>query len=70
MKEIKIKYEQNGNQIIAGCTEETFYGVGSTKEEAVQDMYYQIELFKSTMIECEMEYPTWIDEPYKFVEEV
>lgn len=36
MKEIKIKYEQNGNRIIAGCTTEQFYGSGETKEEAIR----------------------------------
>ena len=69
MKEIKIKYEQNGNRIIAGCLEEQFYGSGETKDEAIKDMEAQIQFFKGTMLECEMEYPSWIDEPYKFVEE-
>ena len=69
MKEIKIKYEQNGNRIIAGCTTKGFYGSGETKEEAIQDMESQIQFFKGTMMECEMKYPSWIDEPYKFVEE-
>ena len=68
MKEIKIKYEQDGNRIIVGCLEEQFYGSGETKEEAIQDMEAQIQFFKGTMLECEMEYPSWIDEPYKFVE--
>ena len=79
MKEIKIKYElTNDKQVIVYCTEEQFSGVApsiwpeiteNAKNLAVQDMLSQIQFFKGTMIECEMEYPTWIDEPYKFVED-
>lgn len=79
MKEIKIKYElTNDKQVIVYCTEEQFSGVSSilseelteeTKNLSVQDMLYQIQFYKGTMLECEMEYPSWIDEPYKFVEE-
>lgn len=67
MKTIKVTIERaKDGTFTAFCVDAMFSGVGTTIDEAKEDMRAQIEFYIETCKKEEYSYPAWLDEAYTF----